>query len=251
MRPELKVPSWVPPLVAELARKRYDGASASGAEHEAALIARIISDSRMQDVWDELRERTGSGAKTYKLKAIDPAVEISRISGPLPFPKSFSSREDWIQHLALRAIFEEAVLLGTLLSPDAIRASRAAKLKDFESTLQKLQEDAKFISLKWTGRKGVPQLYTKASASFEQAAKNYARIIKQELSFGWPDVAAQLFCVGLVNKIASLFHQRRHLLVANIASIVLKREIDSEQVKEWDRGHWGLKARKRSSRPSE
>jgi hypothetical protein len=72
----LQVPSWVPELVAQVAREAY----AAGDESARIVIARLACDPRMRGVWRELlrRRRDGTFMRLILQDALRPGRTLSR-----------------------------------------------------------------------------------------------------------------------------------------------------------------------------
>lgn len=247
---ELEIPLWVPRLVAEAACKAHDTAinAASSNDHleldHLKLLLRLISDVRMKAVWTELN-RKKKGGHAFLFAAIDLAPAT-----PSEFhPNEFICRKEWLQNVAFQNVFERSFWLGKLATRQAVNTAAEARIVDLRNTAEKLRKDASFIAQTFSRKDGISPLYADARDIIERAANAYDRIAINGFTFDPHAQAAQVFCMGLVSLMSHLFGHSLKGIVAKIATVVLESEIGVEQIKEWERGHWGLAPRNRASRP--
>jgi hypothetical protein len=248
MADPLRFPDWLPPLVAERAAVFLSDAVEYGTVEDLALIKRITTDSRMEGVWKYLlRRRREEHQQTTEYEN---AIRDTEPDGR--YPMSFSTRAIWMQHLAMKLLYDKVICMMTVGRIGSFRTSfESANVPSLCSwsnnpylkRAEELRAEARSISAIDRRIENCPdeldalerQLVVAANAYFNFAA---ASLTDSERRIP-PMVTAQV-CRDL----QSFFGRKLYSQAATIATIILNREVTAANAREWSRPKAWVKAHK-------
>jgi hypothetical protein len=229
----MKLPPWVPPLIALEARALLNGEypHIQLPKNAPAVIA-LASDPRMKAVWHKLKKQTVRFPRAQLIEVLDRAWDITNLND--------LSDSD----LALRQIFMHAVLFAfwrvrvesvSELKEAAESFRRQAKrLRDTAAELLRLQ---RFINL---ARGDFANSIEVIAVECERrAATIETRVItdaKREGLLAQRDHGFReehAFCQLLTQEVVRLYGKKLSPTVATIASVALNREVDLRRVSKW------------------
>jgi hypothetical protein len=230
--PKLRIPSWVPRAVAASAREAYAVASQREpdefgfAEVVKKYLLLLVRDPRMRAVWHELCRRHRNG--TY----MHPATPLTTLAD-----------DDERQGAAMVELFGAA--LKYAMAPgitftrwqvewrraDLLEQARALRI---DAAMGALLEAISFGGERdiWTDERR-RRLLAAAEAYDAIAAETYAADTSAALDRERGDRAARWFARAVSRQFQELFGPHFYGLTAIVASVVLGREIEARDVRQW------------------
>jgi hypothetical protein len=231
MRDQVHFPNWLPPLVAGRARVLHAEAVASGSADEAAMVVRITSDPRMQQVWRSLqnKRRDLKARSTRTNKYQFPARDFYPDCGAVR--EGFKTRAEWIQQAALRALYEEIILFGRQCLPSR---QSSEPFNIFHPEASQLRASAAQYA-NWPGvppvllRKRQRQLLRAADACEAVAEANWA-----DNRNSIPGVLT----AHIGERLHGMFGKRMYGTTATVATVILGITMTDSEAREHCRGRW-------------
>jgi hypothetical protein len=220
MRDSHEFPSWVPPLVREQAHALRSELLKSGTADDIAVLDRLTSDPKMEAVWKYLQKHKRAGYRKtdrYEHAVYDPMAhtQVNR--------SSFPTRGIWLQQLAMRELYLDAVRWGRMFVPRPVSPHLYHHDADrLRAEAQCLENEPFGLSVE-TKRKLVTRL-RRAADVYAQAAEEARAKTSEEIPHYLMDLIAR--------RLKELFGKRMYGQAAVVSSLILGRDVTSTMVRE-------------------
>jgi hypothetical protein len=218
----LSIPPWVPQCLASKAHELYARELKFGHGSDAALIERLISDARMERVWQELTKRERIAYK--------PTKDFHREAHP---PRGVSpGTQSEMQDKAILELFVNAFLVARLpgLPGSSIPYSEMA---------ERLRRDADIAKKERPKKEAVP--FAKKLIS---TAAAYERLAKM------PVDNDQTVIIDIIEFMKARFGPSMHRITAALASVALGQPVSVDRVRDLSRRKRATKAQGKPAKKS-
>jgi hypothetical protein len=237
----LQVPSWVPPIVAELARRTWlsnkskverKGPVPPYIEHADKLLNRLVCDKRMRRVWRELSRRRRDGEFMYPAKGSEPEKD-----------------KDTRQNEAMVLLFCQSAVRALLSQREEVVTCQKAEQrhKELLDKAKQLRVDANGLFLQSIYRSPLSSstlsycdlvqrlrdLDHAAQILESYAAENLVFEMKTALKRDRGDGDIRWTALGLAETCRILFDSPLYGVTATIMSVALGRDINTRTVRQW------------------
>jgi hypothetical protein len=221
MRDPRAFPSWLPPLVREQAHALRSEMLKSGTPDDIAVLDRMTSDPKMEAVWKYLQKHRRAGYRRtddYEHAVRDPMAHsgVNR--------SSFPTRASWLQQLAMRELYIEAVrwacAYAAPASPDHLYLTDALRLRG--EAQQCLEREPFGLSVA-TKRRLATRL-RRAADAYTDAAKEARTKASEEIP--------RYVMMMIAGRMHDLFGKRMYGQAATIASLIMERDVTPTMVRE-------------------
>jgi hypothetical protein len=242
MRDRVDFPSWLPPLVAERARELHQQAIEMERNDEAAMIVRITSDPRMEQVWAHLRnKRRDPDERHVRTHEYEYAAIDRDPNGPYRSDR-FPTRAEWRQQVALEKIYSEIIRWGGLRSRLPLSEAR-----QYAQEATSLRAKAAVEAKHWSGTDRRINRCRAEHAKLERAyikAADAADALAAASITDTDDLSPAIVTVRVAETLLKNFGKRMYGQTASIASVVLDQTVTAEKAREYCRGVWGYLEKK-------
>jgi hypothetical protein len=234
MRDPRAFPCWLPPLVRERAHALRSEMLKAGTPNDVAVLDRLTRDPRMEAVWKYLQKHKRKGyrrTEVYEHAVPDPMAH-SRVNR-----SSFPTRAIWLQQVAMRELYTEAVRwacgYAAPASSDHLYLTDALRLR---AEAQQCLEREPFGLSVATKRRLATRL-RRAADAYTDAAKEAHTKASEEIP--------RYVMMMIAERMHELFGKRMYGQAAVVAALVLGRDVSATMVREAVVGLWGNSHKKR------
>ncbi len=228
----LQIPSWVPPAVADVARRHwhYFKSRVEYAEEGTKLLSRLICDERMRSVWRELSRRRRDGEFMY------------------PVRSKLEKNKDTRQSLGMATLFGWGAIQA-MVPGEVVTCQKAEQRhKEILDKAKQLRADAWNLYLQSIDRstplsesrlsfsdheKRLRDLYHAAQILESYAEENLAFDMRTALKRDRGDGDIRWAALGLAKVCRSVFGSPMYSVTATIVSVALDRDIDARTIRQW------------------
>jgi hypothetical protein len=237
----LEIPSWVPPMIAELARRTWlsnkskveqKGYVAPYVEHADKLLNRLVCDKRMRRVWHELSRRRRDGEFMYPATGSEPEKD-----------------KDTRQSEAMALLFCQTAFMALLSQTEGVVTCQKAEQrhKELLDKVKQLRADANGLFLQSIYRSPLSSsrfsyrnleqrhrdLDHAAQILESYAAENLIFEMKTALKRDRGDGDIRWTALGLAETCRILFGSPLYGVTATIVSVALGRDIKARTLRQW------------------
>jgi hypothetical protein len=218
----LSIPPWVPQALASKAHELYARELKLGHGSDAALIERLISDARMEDVWQELTKR--------KRIAYNPTKDFHHPARP---PEGIGSdRHPDTQDRAILELF--------VYTFSAARWSRLPGASiPYSEMAERLRRDADIAKKERPKKVAVP--FAKKLISTAEAYERLSKV---------PVDKTHVVLMDIVELMKARFGPSMHRITAKLASVALGLPVSEDRVRDLSRRKRATKARGKPAKKS-
>lgn len=218
----LSIPPWVPQCLASKAHELYARELNLGHGSEAVLIERLVSDARMERVWQELTKR--------KRIAYKPTKNFHHPARP---PEGIGSDH----HPDTQ---DKAVLELFVYTFSAARLSRLPGASiPYSEMADRLRRDAAITKKERPRKQAEP--FAKKLISTAEAYERFAKV---------PVDQDQIVVKDIIEFMKERFGPSMHKITATLASVALDRPVSVDRVRDLSRGKRAAKSRGKPAKRS-
>jgi hypothetical protein len=247
VRDRVDLPSWLPPLVAERARAALTAAIEAGSAEDIAVVKRLTTDPRMENVWKYLQRRRREDhyrTSDFENPARDLAPEGSERDRA--FPPSFRTRAAYMQHVAMETFYCDVLSLmtggrfnrfgGPYPTPTPTDEFISQWRTPYRDLAEELQAEAKTISVD-PRFIDFPHELHKLKRRLLQAADAYEELASASQGDNIRRVPAAV-TAHVARNLKTLFGHGMYSQAATVATIILGRDVTAAEAREWCRKGW-------------
>jgi hypothetical protein len=220
MRDPRVFPSWLPPLVREQAQALHSELLKSGTADDIAVLERITSDPRMEAVWKYLQKHKRTGyrrTEVYEHAVRDPQAHsgVNR--------SSFPTRAVWLQQLAMREVYIDAVRWARMC------AAPASSDHPYLTDALRLRAEAQILENEPFGLSVA--MKRRLATRLRRAADAYADAAKEARAKTSEEIPRYVMMM-IAGRMHNLFGKRMYGQAATIASLIMQRDVTPTMVRE-------------------
>jgi hypothetical protein len=232
MRDRHEFPPWLPPLVREQARALHSELFKAGTAEDIAVVNRLTSDPKMEGVWKYLQrhKRMNYRRTGYEHAVYDPQAHsgVNR--------SSFPTRAIWLQQLAMREFYIDAIRWGRMCAAPVTPAPRSYLSRVLRAEASLVEQGMSLLDLSAETKRKVAKELRRAADVYEDAAQESRAKTSKEVPRYLMAMVAQ--------RLRDLFGTPMYGQAATVASLILGRDVTATMVREC--GLWGSGRKKRA-----